>query len=75
MEANRRKRTARAARRRDIAVKCFGGVRPEVAVARLGRWINADRAMRLELDVAGYRPRSRYLAAREVSILRRYLSW
>ena len=59
--------------RRDVAMQCFEGSTPAVAVARLRRWMRSDPEMWNELQSAGYRPYSRRFTPEQVSVLRRYL--
>ena len=59
--------------RSDVAMQCFEGSTPAVAVARLRRWMRSDPEMWNELRSAGYRPYSRRFPPEQVSVLRRYL--
>lgn len=59
--------------RREVAQKCFEAKSPEVAVARLSRWINTDPQFLAELKASGYRPRVRFFSPRQVLILKKYI--
>ncbi len=58
--------------RRQVACQCFSDSRPEIAVARLRRWVHSDPEMRRDMQRAGYRPYSRRFTPKQVDVLRRY---
>lgn len=59
--------------RRDVACRCFECRTPQLAVARLRRWIAANPAFATELRAAGYRPGIHRFSPRMVRVLKRYL--
>jgi len=69
----RRRRPTPWMLRRQVALQCFDATCPEVAVARLARWINSDPQLHDALVSVGYRPRLRRFSPNMVRILRCYL--
>lgn len=59
--------------RRDVAMECFPGLAPHVAVKRLNRWIKGDKELSCLLTLYNYKPRSRRLTSRQVRIIRQYI--
>lgn len=61
-------------RRRDFAQECFPeSTTPEVAVARLNRWIHTDPKLLRRLERQHYSKRSRGFTLRIETTLREYL--
>lgn len=59
--------------RQEVAMRCFDTTTPEVAVARLRRWIRDDLHLRKELLAAGYCPYTHHFSPRVVEVIYKYL--